>query len=150
MTILRSPIAALLCLIALAAAWPTSAPAATQSLDVRVSVRMLPTGGATLLQEGTFSGAPLGRGGVRVRTAVGQGRGSVVTFVLSNRRGTVRGTGDVAVTFKGSLILYEGSARITGGTGAFSSMRGEALRVTGRGELSGEQFFVHLTGRVSS
>jgi hypothetical protein len=150
MTALRTSVAALLCLVAAAAAWPASAPAATQSLDVRVSVRTLPGGGATLLQQGTFSGAPLGRGDVRVRTAVGQGRGSVVSFVLSNRRGTVRGTGDVAVTFKGTLILYAGNARITGGTGAYSGMHGDGLRVTGQGELSGEQFFVHLAGRVSS
>ena len=132
----------------LSAALPAGAGSA-QRLNIRASVRMLPGGGSTLLQAGTFSGAPLGRGTVRVRTFVGKGRGSVVRFELRNRRGSVRGTGDCAVNFKGSLILYRGTANITSGTGAFRRLRARGLLVTGRGELSGDRFSVNLSGRVS-
>ena len=131
------------------AAAPAGAGSA-QRLSVHATVRMLPGGGSTLLQAGTFSGVPLGRGTVRVRTFVGKGRGSVVRFELKNRRGSVRGTGDCAVTFKGSLILYRGVAKITSGTGAFSRLRASGLLVTGRGELSGDRFSVNLSGRVRS
>jgi hypothetical protein len=137
-------------LAAAAAAWPTAADSAVQPVDIHATVRMLPGGGATLVQEGTFAGAPLGRGHVRVRTRVGAGRGSVVTFVLSNGRGSVRGSGDVAVTFKGSLILYRGTAKITGGTGAFRAMRASSLRVSGRGDIAGERFVVDIAGRARS
>jgi hypothetical protein len=133
-----------------ALAFPAQAGSAVQRLDIKASVKMLPGGGATLIQAGTFAGTPLGRGNVRVRTAVGQGRGSVVSFTLSNSRGTVSGRGDCAVTFKGSLILYKGVATITRGTGAFRGMHGRGLSVSGRGELSSERFQVNLSGRVSS
>jgi hypothetical protein len=145
---LRLP--AIACALALTAAWPAAADSAVQSVNIRATVRMLPGGGATLLQEGTFAGAPLGRGNVRVRTHVGAGRGSVVSFVLSNSRGSVRGSGDVAVTFKGSLILYRGTAKISGGTGAFRGLRARSLRVSGRGDIAGERFVVNLAGRARS
>ena len=134
--------------LVLAAAFPAASGSAVQRLDIRASVKMLPGGGATLIQVGTFSGRPLGRGSVRVRTAVGKGRGSVVSFRLSNARGSVTGRGDCAVTFKGSLILYRGVAAITGGTGAFRNIRGRNLTVSGRGELSSERFQVNLSGPV--
>lgn len=129
-----------------AAAQPAAAD--VRPFDIRANVKMLPGGGSSLVQAGTFTGAPLGRGKVRVRTFVGQGRGSVVRFRLWNARGSVTGTGDCAVKFKGSEILYSGTARITGGTGAFRGMHGSGLRVSGRGELSGEHFAVRVTGRV--
>jgi hypothetical protein len=146
----RCSLPAVACALAVAAAWPTAADSAVQSVNIHATVRMLPGGGATLVQEGTFAGAPLGRGDVRVRTRVGAGRGSVVTFVLSNGRGSVRGSGDVAVTFKGSLILYRGTAKITGGTGAFRGMRASSLRVSGRGDIAGEKFVVDIAGRARS
>jgi hypothetical protein len=146
----RIPVAALAALALAGAAVPATAGSAVQRLDVRANVKMLPGGGATTLQEGTFTGAPLGGGRVRVRTTVGQGRGSTMIFVLSNRRGSVSGRGDVAVNFKGSLILYKGTATITRGTGAYRSMRARHLRVSGHGEISSETFLVALAGRVSS
>jgi hypothetical protein len=133
---------------ALFALTPATAPAAVRPFDIRADVKMLPGGGSTLVQVGRFSGKPLGRGKVRVRTYVGQGRGSVVRFRLSTSRGSVTGTGDCAVRFSGSLILYNGTAKVTGGTGAYRTMRGDNLRVTGRGELSGDRFVVRVSGRV--
>jgi hypothetical protein len=146
----RLPLSATACALAVAAAWPAAADSAVQPVNIHATVRMLPGGGATLVQEGTFAGAPLGRGKVRVRTRVGAGKGSVVTFVLSNSRGSVRGSGDVAVQFKGSLILYRGTAKITGGTGAFRGLRARSLRVSGRGDIAGERFVVNIAGRARS
>jgi hypothetical protein len=127
---------------------PSATEAGVRNLDIRASVKMLPGGGSSLMQAGTFIGAPLGSGKVRVRTFVGQGRGSVVRFEMWNSRGKIRGTGDCAVKFKGSLIIYSGTAKITAGTGAYRTMRGRGLRVSGRGTLSSERFTVRLSGRV--
>jgi len=144
----RLRLAALACSVGVAAAVPATATSAT-AVRIHATVHMLPGGGATVLQRGTFSGAPLGRGTVRVTTHVGQGRGSVVDFVLTNGRGSVRGTGDCAITFKGSQILYRGTARFTRGSGAYRKLRASRLTVSGRGDLDGGKFIVDITGRAS-
>jgi hypothetical protein len=60
------------------------------------------------------------------------------------------GTGDVKLTFRGSKVTYSGSARITGGSGAFSRMRGRGLRLTGGRDMTGSRFRLRLTRFVSS
>ena len=75
--------------------------------------------------------------------------GARVSFRMFNRRGQIWGTGDVKLTFRGSKVSYGGTARITGGSGAFSSMRGSGLRLTGGGDLTGTRFPLRLTGLVS-
>jgi hypothetical protein len=119
-----------------------------RALDIRANVALADGGGATMLQRGTFAGAPLGRGRVALRTTIGRGRGATFRFELANGRGSVRGSGDVALIFHGSTITYRGTARITSGTGAFARMRARALRVDGRGAIGGARFAVTLTGDV--
>jgi hypothetical protein len=122
---------------------------ATQRLDISGKVNAPDTRGAKLQQSGPFSGAPLGRGTLKVTTAIGEGKGAVVSFRMFNRRGQVWGTGDVTLTFHGSTVSYDGTARITGGSGEFSRIRGSGLRLKGGGDLAGSQFPLRLTGRVS-
>jgi hypothetical protein len=85
-----------------------------------------------------------------VSTDVGRGRGAVVRFSMANRHGRVWGSGDVKVRFRGSTVVYEGSARITGGDGAFRRIRGHGLHVSGRGDLTGSGFAVHLAGPITT
>jgi hypothetical protein len=123
---------------------------AAQRLDVTGQVNAPNNSGATLRQSGPFSGAPFGSGTLNVTTAVGEGKGARVTFKMFNRRGQVWGTGDVQLTFRGSRVSYNGTARITGGSGSFSRIRGSGLRLTGGGDLTGSRFPLRLTGVVSS
>jgi hypothetical protein len=146
----RPSICAIAALASIAAAWPAIAHGAEAPLNIRAKVHMLAGGRSTLTQAGTFTGAPMGRGNVRVRTNVGRGDGSIISFVFSNGRGTLRGTSDCAVTFKGSQVRYRGTAKITGGTGAYRGMRSSQLRVSGHGELADENFLVSLVGRLIS
>ena len=146
----RLPLCATAVLASVAVAWPALAHSAQAPFNIKAKVHMLAGGGSALTQAGTFTGAPMGRGKVRVRTNVGQRSGSVINFVLSNSRGTLRGTSDCEVTFKGSQVRYTGTAKITGGTGAYRGMRSSRLRVNGHGDLADENFLVTLTGRVSS
>jgi hypothetical protein len=123
---------------------------AAQRLDVSGQVNAPNNSGATLRQSGPFSGTPLGSGTLNVTTAIGEGKGARVSFRMFNRRGQVWGTGDVKLTFRGSRVSYTGTARITGGSGAFSRIRGNGLRLTGGGDLTGSRFPLRLTGLVSS
>lgn len=143
-----SRLAARVAILVAVAAAAVPAPASALRLDIQATLRMAPGGGAALLQTGTFTGVPLGSGTAKARTFVGQGRGSVVRFVLANDRGSVRGVADCAVGFGGGQITYRGRAKITGGTGAFRRMRARGLRVSGSGPLSGERFDVRLVGSV--
>lgn len=143
----RALTAAALAALGLASAAP--AAGAAQRLDIAATVRMMPGGGTSLLQQGTFTGAPLGPGTVHVRTDVGRGRGAIVHFRMFNRRGSVEGTGNVTIKMHGSAVTYGGSARIARGTGAFSRLRSGSLRFSGHGDMSGSRFSVHLTGPVS-
>ena len=128
----------------------TAQAQASQRFDISGHVNAPNSSGATLRQSGTFSGAPLGPGSVRVTTKVGEGKGARVSFKMFNRRGQVWGTGDVKLAFRGSKVTYSGSARITGGSGAFSRLRGSGLRLTGGGDMTGSRFPIRLTGSVSS
>jgi hypothetical protein len=132
----------------LAAALPAARSDAARRFDVTANVRSLPGSGGTLIQVGTFSGTPLGRGKVRVRTQVGKGHGSVARFTMTTSRGRVTGTGNVAVTFTGSQIIYNGTVKITSGSGKFRGMRASRLHASGRGKVSGTRFVVRITGRV--
>jgi hypothetical protein len=142
------PVVLALMLALLGAGARQSEASAVRPLDVRATVALSAGGGATMLQRGTFAGAPLGRGRVSLRTTIGRGRGATFRFELATPRGSVRGTGDVALIFRGSTVVYRGTARITAGTGAFAAVRGSGRRVDGRGALAGERFAVRLTGRV--
>ena len=121
---------------------------AAQRFDITGQVNAPNSNGATLRQSGPFSGTPLGAGTLNVATAVGEGSGARVSFRMFNRRGQIWGTGDVKLTFRGAKVTYSGSARITGGSGAFSRMRGSGLRLTGGGDMTGSRFPLRLTGLV--
>ena len=122
---------------------------AAQRFDISGQVNAPNNNGATLRQSGPFSGTPLGAGTLNVTTAVGKGSGARVSFRMFNRRGQIWGTGDVKLTFRGSRVSYDGTARITGGSGAFRNIRGSGLRLTGGGDLTGSRFPLRLTGLVS-
>ena len=122
---------------------------AAQRFDISGQVNAPNNRGATLRQSGPFSGTPLGAGTLNVATAVGKGSGARVSFRMFNRRGQIWGTGDVKLTFRGSNVSYAGTARITGGSGAFRNIRGSGLRLTGGGDLTGSRFPLRLTGLVS-
>jgi hypothetical protein len=128
---------------------PSAAAAARQNLDVRAKVRLIPGHGATLAQRGTFAGAPLGRGRISLQTRVGQGDGAVFNFVMTTRRGTLRGSGTVRLDFDGPHVNYDGRADITSGTGVHSGRRARGLRVTGSGTVTGDAFRVRLTGAIT-
>jgi hypothetical protein len=138
--------ATLIAVAALAVPGLTAAEAAGPAFKIHAKVKMVSGGGTVLRQKGSFSGAPLGRGTVDVSTRLGARKGTRVTFVLKNGRGSVRGAGYADVKFKGTNITYTGTARISGGTGDFAGLRRNGLRFSGTGDLAGETFVVDIAG----
>jgi hypothetical protein len=144
---LPRPVAiAALALIALVAFVAPHANAASPRVSITAQVHSAGGSGTTLRQAGTFRGAPLGSGSATILTTIGAGKGATVAFTLSTPRGTVRGTGDVAVMFKGANVTYRGTARITRGTGAYAGLSVGVLQVSGGGAIAGERFSVRISG----
>jgi hypothetical protein len=144
---LRAIATATLMVVPLLACVPAAHGAPTR-VDVRATVHLLPGGGATMLQRGAFKGVPFGSGTASMRSTIGAGKGATFRFEFVTARGTVRGTGDVAVSFRGSTVAYDGTASITQGTGAFSAIRARRLHVGGSGPVTGETFTVRFTGQL--
>jgi hypothetical protein len=59
------------CLAGIGTAVAQPSAGRTQSLDLRVTVGLVPTSAKTLRYRGTFTGAPFGRGTVDLRTTMG-------------------------------------------------------------------------------
>jgi hypothetical protein len=151
-TRLARPLAAAMLSACICAAAYAPAPAAAADLpfDVTATVHLVPGRGATLIQRGAFSGTPLGRGKIRLRTRLGQGDGATFSFVMRTRRGTLHGSGTVALDFRGPSVAYHGTADITQGGGAYSGRRARGLRVSGSGKLEGDDFSFRLSGRLAA
>ena len=80
-------------------AWARAQPAAagTQPMSLRVSVALAPGSGSTLRYRGSFTGEPLGRGKVDLRTKLGGAGDATVSYVMSTSRGTIGGAADVTL-----------------------------------------------------
>ena len=138
--------AALACLCTVAG----SALARSIPVNVKGSARVVPGNGTALDQVGSFSGRPFGQGTLRLTTRLGQGKGAVFTFSLTTSRGSVSGSGTIALKLGKKLVTYHGTASITSGTGAFSRYRARNLRVTGSGGLTAKTYPIHLTGSLTT
>ena len=138
------------CLFGLASARPQPAAAGSQPLDLRVSVSLAPGSGATLQYRGTFTGAPLGRGKVNLRTRLGGDGNATVSYTMSNGRGSISGSAKVTLSYRGSNVSYKGVASITKGTGSYSRLRSRSLHIAGSAGLTAENVTLSLTGPLSS
>lgn len=155
---LRAPIARRLaaaaaisaCLLGLASARPQPAAAGSQALDLRVSVALAPGSGSTLQYRGTFTGAPLGRGKVKLRTKLGGAGDATVSYTMTNSRGSISGSAKVTLSYKGSIVNYKGVANITKGTGSYRRVRSRSLHIAGRAGLTAERVTLNLSGPISS
>jgi hypothetical protein len=138
-----------LALVASGVVLSSAAPAVaggSRPFDIRATVRLLPQTGGDLVQKGTFVGTPLGHGNVVVHTQLGGRSGASVHFTMTNKVGTVSGGGAVTVSFKGTVVTYSGTARVTSGSGQFAGVRASSLHVQGSGDMAGGAFTVSVTG----
>jgi hypothetical protein len=126
------------------------AAAREQSLNLRITVALVPGTDATLRYRGTFSGSPFGRGDANVRSTI-SGAGNVqLTFELSNARGSVSGTGKATMTYHKDTVECRGTADITKGTGAYARIRARGLSISGRNSISAKNTTLGLRGSFTS
>jgi hypothetical protein len=131
-------------------ACPMTADGRDQRMNLRVTVALVPGKGSTLHYRGTFTGPPFGSGKTDVRTAI-RGAGTAhISFTLSTGQGSVRGNGDVTITYRGNSLICIGPARITSGTGAYSRFRSRSLQVSGTTPVDPETSTLQLSGPYSS
>jgi hypothetical protein len=125
------------------------APAREQSLNLRVTVALVPGSGATLRYRGTFSGSPFGRGTANVRSTITGAGNAQLTFELSNARGSVSGTAKATITYHKNTVDFRGTADITKGTGAYARIRGRGLRITGTSAIGSKDTTLTLSGTIT-
>lgn len=100
-----------------------------------------------LTTNGRASGRPIGTGTAKVSWGPQQGLVAKGTFAISARSGQIVGTMLATVTRSGGAVVYSGTAKVTGGTGAyrgFTPIPGAPLKV----RMAGGR--LTLVGRVTS
>jgi hypothetical protein len=138
------------CLPAAASALPQVAAARDQQLNLRVTVALVPGSGSKLHYRGTFTGAPFGSGTTDVTTMISGSGAAHLTFTLTTRKGSVRGSADATVSYRGNQVNCKGSASITSGTGAYSRFRASGLRISGTTTDSSQNSTLNLSGKIAS
>jgi hypothetical protein len=128
----------------------TAAHARTLPLNLRVSARLVPDSNSTLHYRGTFTGAPFGRGTVDIRAQMSGTGNADIKFTLSNGRGTVRGVGRAAVTFRGSTATVRGTVSFIRGSGAYRRIRARTLRLFGSTAAADVLSTMRVTGVYTS
>jgi hypothetical protein len=149
MRLLPLPLA-LAALAGLLLAYPLAADGRAQQMNLRVTVALVPGSGSSLHYRGTFTGPPFGSGKTDVTTTI-RGTGTAhISFTLSTKRGSVSGSGDVTVKYRGSSLICNGPARLTSGTGAYASFRANALRISGTTAADAVKTTLKLSGPYTS
>ena len=110
-----------------------SSQAATVPVDARVLAHQVRASGNVSVLAGQVGDPVLGRGAAIYRVRYPE---RVFTFVQWSDRGKIRGRGrvDVAPGPNGGLLLT-GTARVTGGAGAYRGARGR-LRISGTSDAT--------------
>jgi hypothetical protein len=98
----------------------------------------------SLVDRGRVTGT-FGRGGVEITVTLANGR-ATGGFRLLFGKGSVVGTVDMPFTISGGEIDFRGTARITGGTGAYRGITSGALEASDHNTLDGQNGEVVVTG----
>ena len=114
------------------------------SIDGKTKMVTATTPG-TLEDHGTVTGTPFGAGSVEVVVMLKAGK-ATGTFRMLFGKGSVTGTIDMPFTISGGEIDFRGTARITGGTGAYRGITSGALAAHDHNTLDGQNGVVTLTG----
>ncbi|MEA2331135.1 MAG: hypothetical protein QOH58_1273 [Thermoleophilaceae bacterium] len=94
---------------------------------------------------GTVTGRPFGRGSVAISVVLADAR-ATGTFRLLYPNGSITGTVSLPFTIEGSEIDFLGTARFTGGTGAYRGISSGALQAHDHNTLDGQNGVVTVKG----
>jgi hypothetical protein len=127
-----------------------AAHARVQSMNLRMSARLVPDSTSTLHYRGTFTGVPFGRGTVDVHAKMSGAGGADIRFTLSNGHGSMRGVGRAIVTYRRSTATVRGTLSITRGSDAYRRIRARALRLTASTAAADVLSTMRVTGQYTS
>jgi hypothetical protein len=126
-------------------------PAGTTTHTVHVTGAAKTVGSpqpGTLEDRGTATGTPFGAASATLVVSLAGGH-AMGTFLLAGARGSVRGTLNLTYVISGNEITFDGSADITGGTGAYRHIRGQGLKAHDHNTLDGQSGTFSLDGEVA-
>lgn len=119
--------------------------ATTRHLSATADLKTTSAKGLQFTQKGRVS-TSLGPGTMTLTSTIRRGRVTAF-FQVRIAGGTVRGkaTGTVDV---GQRLTYDGTARLTSGTGRYANASGDRLRYTGYAPLNGKSAHISIAGTV--
>jgi hypothetical protein len=99
----------------------------------------------TIEDRGSIRGTPFGRGKVTLNVVLGAGQATGTVRMLYPN-GSITGSFEMAFTISGGEIDFNGSARFTGGTGAYRGITSGALAAHDHNTLDGQNGVVSVDG----
>ena len=107
-----------------------------------------PTTPGTVEDHGTVTGAPFGKGSIVLVGTLKNGR-LTGSYRLTFPNGSVIGTVSMPFRISGNQILFWGTSRFTGGTGAFRGISSGELRVRDHNTLDGQSGKLSVKGSAT-
>lgn len=139
---LLAPVAATLALGGAA----TALAATSHRLSATADLKTTAGSGLRLTQQGAVR-TSLGTGRMTLKSVIKQGK-VTAWFTVRIDGAVVRGQAAGKVRI-GRQLTYDGTARLTSGTGRYRAIRGTGLRFTGEAPLDGRSSRVRIAGRIT-
>ena len=114
-------------------------------VDLNAKTKEVGSTAAGIHDSGKISGTPFGKGSIDILVALGAGK-ATGTFRMTFAKGSVSGTVDMPFTVTGGEIDFQGTARITAGTGAYRGITSGTLKAHDHNTLDGQNGVVSVTG----
>jgi hypothetical protein len=114
-------------------------------VDLHAKTKEVGASAAGIEDRGTVTGTPFGKGSIDILVTLAGGK-ATGTFRMVFARGSVTGTVDMPFTISGGEIDFNGTSRITAGTGAYRGITSGALETHDHNTLDGQNGVVTVTG----
>jgi hypothetical protein len=120
-------------------------PRKRHKVDLDAKTKEVGASAAGIEDRGTVTGTPFGKGSIDIIVTLAGGK-ATGTFRMVFAKGSVTGTVDMPFTISGGEIDFNGTSRITGGTGAYRGITSRALKTHDHNTLDGQNGVVTVTG----
>ncbi len=120
-------------------------PRKRHKVDLDAKTKEVGASAAGIEDRGKLTGAPFGKGSIDIVVTLKDGR-ATGTFRMLFRKGSVTGTVDMPFTISGGEIDFNGTSRITAGTGAYRGITSGALKTHDHNTLDGQNGVVTVRG----
>jgi hypothetical protein len=120
-------------------------PRKRHKVDLSAKTKEVEASAAGIEDRGTIAGTPFGKGSIDILVTLLAGR-ATGTFRMVFAKGSVTGTVDMPFTISAGEIDFNGTSRITAGTGAYRGITSGALKTHDHNTLDGQNGVVTVTG----